>query len=227
MSLFRAFSPVSRALHRTISAPRIFTTASPTLQPISLRKTFAAMTDASPPQDASTTVTPPEEPPLPKLTPAEFRAYNNMAEQMDYYHNHFRHTWSILYRACESNSRPSSLSIRQFLALAAQFCSQLTFHHTIEEQSIFPVLARKMPVFQKKKELLEQHRQIHEGLEKLEDYVEECRKGERELVLREMKGVLDGFGDTLWKHLDEEVKQLGAENMRRYWSVEEMKRMPM
>jgi hypothetical protein len=31
---------------------------------------------------------------------------------------------------------------------------------------------------------------------------------------------------VLWEHLDEEVKTLGADNMRRYWSLDEMKRMP-
>ena len=39
--------------------------------------------------------------------------------------------------------------------------------------------------------------------------------------------VLDSFGGVLWQHLDEEVEQLGAENMRRFWTLEEMGRMPM
>jgi hemerythrin-like domain-containing protein len=169
----------------------------------------------------------PEEKPLPKLTPAEFRVYNKMAEHMDYYHNHFRHTWNVMYKACETNKRPSGMSIRQFLATAEQFCHQLTFHHTIEEQSIFPVLAKKMPIFQDEQELLEQHKGIHEGLEVLEEYIAECRSGEKELQLKEMKRIMDGFGKVLWAHLDNEVKQLGAENMRKHWTLAEMKRMPM
>ena len=84
-----------------------------------------------------------------------------------------------------------------------------------------------MPVFQKEMELLEQHKQIHEGLEKLEEYIRDCRRGEKELRLGEMGKIMDGFGEVLWKHLDEEVKTLGAENMRKYWTLAEMKRMPM
>lgn len=171
--------------------------------------------------DAST------EKPLPKLTPAEFRKYNAMAEHMDYFHNHFRQTWNMMYKACETNKRPAGMSIRAFLSTAEQFCTQLTFHHRIEEQSIFPVLARKMPAFREELELLTQHKGIHEGLEKLEEYIAECRSGEKELRMSEFKAIMDSFGKVLWTHLDDEVKQLGAENMRKYWTLAEMSRMPM
>lgn len=88
------------------------------------------------------------------------------------------------------------------------------------------MLARKMPAFRKELQLLTQHKEIHKGLEKLRDYLEECRTGERELRLDELKEVMDGFREVLWKHLDAEVEELGAENMKKFWSVEEMRRMP-
>lgn len=168
-----------------------------------------------------------EEKPLPKLTPFEFRHYNRMAEHMDYFHNHFRETWTMMMTACEKQKRPKGMSIRQFLAAAQQFVQQLSAHHSIEERHIFPVLAKKMPAFRKELELLTQHKQIHKGADKLEEYVEACRSGERELRLSELKEILDSFGTVLWQHLDDEVKQLGAENMRKYWTLEEMKRLPM
>jgi len=167
------------------------------------------------------------EKPLPKLSPAEFRQYNRMAEQMDYFHNHFRQTWNMLYQACESNKRPAGMSIRQFFSAIEQLTQQLTFHHTIEEQSIFPVLARKMPAFREELELLTQHKKIHEGLDKLEEYIGECRSGEKELRMGDLKMIMDSFGKVLWAHLDDEVKQLGAENMRKYWTLAEMRGMPM
>lgn len=119
------------------------------------------------------------------------------------------------------------MSIRQFINRGLTFVSQLNMHHQIEEQSIFPVLARKMPEFRRDVHLLKQHRQIHAGLDRLEAYLEKCRTGETELQLDEMKRVMDGFGTVLWAHLDDEVRALGAENMRRYWTAEEMKRLPM
>jgi hemerythrin-like domain-containing protein len=183
---------------------------------------------------------------VPKMSPQEFRLYNRMAERMDMFvrlpphtslsnirltenhqHENFRHTYNLLHSACVSGKRPQGMSIRSFLNVGEEFCHHLTIHHTFEEQHIFPVLARKMPAFKKELQLLTQHKQIHEGLEKFESYLRECRSGERELRLEEMREVMEGFGKVLWEHLDEEVKELRAENMRKYWSVEEMRRWPM
>lgn len=179
--------------------------------------------NVTPPKNSSTE----QEKPLPKLSPADFRAYNHMAEHMDYFHNHFRHTWKILMEACENQKRPQGMSIRQFLALGEQFVQQLTMHHGIEERHVFPMLAKKMPAFRKELELINQHKEIHKGLDKLEEYLQDCRSGEKELRLSEMKVVLDGFGEVLWQHLDDEVRQLGAENMRKYWSLAEMRALRM
>jgi hemerythrin-like domain-containing protein len=119
------------------------------------------------------------------------------------------------------------MSIKQFLTTGLELCSSLNLHHDIEEKHVFPLLARKMPLFQKQDLLVAQHKEIHAGLEKLEKYLGDCRIGERELRLNELKVVMDGFGKVLWQHLDEEVEQLEAENMRKFWSLEEMRRMPM
>lgn len=111
--------------------------------------------------------------------------------------------------------------------MGLQFCSQLDFHHSIEEQHIFPVLAKKTPVFRKELDLLRQHKQIHAGLEKLETYLERCRSGEEDMRGEEVHKLMEAFGAVLWKHLDEEVQTLRADNMRKYWSLEEMRRLPM
>ena len=119
------------------------------------------------------------------------------------------------------------MSIRAYPNTADQFCHHLTVHHTIEEQHIFPVLARKMPKFRRELHLLSQHKEIHKGIDKIEEYIAHCKSGEKELRMEEMKEIMDSFGDTLWQHLDDEVEQLGAENMRTYWTIDEMRRMPM
>lgn len=141
-------------------------------------------------------------------------------------HSHFRLTWNQLWDACESKKK-GALSARQMIMMGLQFCSQLDFHHSIEEQHIFPVLAKKMPEFRKELELLSQHRQIHAGLEKLEEYLEKCRSGEEDMRRDEVKRLMDGFGKVLWTHLDQEVKTLEAANMRKFWSLDEMRRLPM
>lgn len=164
--------------------------------------------------------------PLPKLSASDFRAYNRLADMMNAYHNHFRHEWTTLSNACTANKRPQGMSIRQFLSLGESFCRSLTMHHNIEESYIFPELARRMPAFRDQREMKSQHKQIHEGLEVFEKYLQDCRRGETELRLEEMGRIMGTFGEVLWKHLDDEVLQLGAENMRRYWTKEEIRAIP-
>lgn len=76
-----------------------------------------------------------------------------------------------------------------------------------------------MPAFREELELLEQHKKIHVGIDRLEGYLVDCRVGERELRMGELREIMDGFGAVLWEHLDAEVSQLGAENMRKFWTV--------
>lgn len=150
-------------------------------------------------------------------------------------HNHHRLLWTQLLDSCPSpdtdpnpKSNPKSkskLSPRQLITTGLHFTSGLTLHHTIEEQHIFPVLARKMPQF--RTDLVAQHRAIHAGLGKLETYLQRCRGGEADLDRGEVRRIMDSFGGVLWAHLDDEVRALGAENMRLYWTVGEMGGLPM
>ncbi|KAL1953764.1 hypothetical protein VTO42DRAFT_2295 [Malbranchea cinnamomea] len=163
---------------------------------------------------------------LPPLSPAEFRKYNVHAERMNMFHNQFRHSWQTLYNACVDGELPEYLSKRQFIRIGIDLCRHLDIHHKLEERHVFPYLAKRMPAFAHDVELIKQHRVIHQGLDKLEAYLEACVKGQKELKLYELKEIMDGFGRVLWQHMDEEVKALGAENMRKYWTLEEIARMP-
>jgi hemerythrin-like domain-containing protein len=100
-------------------------------------------------------------------------------------------------------------------------------HHDIEEAHFFPHLGRKMPIFRNTQLMKEQHKEIHAGLERFQAYLEKCRDGEREYRAPELKDIMDSYGDVLWTHLDLEVKQLGAENMRKFWTLQDMDRMPV
>lgn len=84
-----------------------------------------------------------------------------------------------------------------------------------------------MPAFQKELELLTQHKQIHNGLDNFEAYIDDCKAGKRDMRMEELKEIMDSFGTVLWAHLQDEVSQLSVDNMRKYWSLEEVKRLPM
>lgn len=122
------------------------------------------------------------------------------------------------------------MSLKQFIDTGLQFAQHLTAHHGIEERFVFPMLARRMPEFRAGRNadaLLQQHRAIHKGMDQFEAYLKACRARETELELGVLREKMDSWGEVLWTHLDQEVKTLGAENMRRYWTMEEVRSMPM
>lgn len=84
-----------------------------------------------------------------------------------------------------------------------------------------------MPAFKKELELLTQHKEIHKGMDKMEAYLDDCKAGKRDLRMEELKEIMESFGTVLWEHLSDEVQQLSPDNMRRYWSLEEVRRLPM
>ncbi|CAG9941990.1 unnamed protein product [Clonostachys rosea f. rosea IK726] len=64
-----------------------------------------------------------------------------------------------------------------------------------------------------------EHLTMHHGIEERHFFPMLARRMPEEKM--------ETWGDVLWAHLDDEVKTLGAENMRKYWTLEEMRRMPM
>lgn len=140
----------------------------------------------------------------------------------------------MLYNAASNGRRPAGMSIKQYIDQGLSFISHLETHHGIEETYIFPVLARKMPEFQsggkggkKAAELLQQHKEIHLGMDSMQEYLSGCREGKYDMEMRVLKAKMDTWGAVLWKHLDQEVKTLEADNVRRYFSLEEIKKIPM
>ncbi|KAI5860587.1 hypothetical protein GGS23DRAFT_580742 [Durotheca rogersii] len=173
---------------------------------------------------------------LKPLTPAEFRGFNRLAEHMDMFHEHFRTTWNTLWAAaCAGDGVTAGRSprARALIDEGLSFVTNLEMHHSIEEKHLFPVLARRMPDFQDAEdgggagELLRQHREIDEGMERFQQYLRACRDGEQELDMTTLKAHMETWGTVLWTHLDEEVQMLGAENMRKYWTLEEVKQIGM
>ncbi|TEA20453.1 hypothetical protein C8034_v008627 [Colletotrichum sidae] len=120
------------------------------------------------------------------------------------------------------------MSSEQIVREGLFFCYRLTNHHDIEETRFFPVLARKMPEFSGQDAvLLEQHRQIHHGLGGMQGYLESCRSRKEQSDPSTLKSKMDPWGKVLMLHLDQEVGILGAENMRKYWTRDEMLDLPI
>ncbi|KAL4790174.1 hypothetical protein BDV19DRAFT_372884 [Aspergillus venezuelensis] len=186
---------------------------------------------------------------LEPLSASDFAIYNRLAEKMSHIHNGFRSMWKTLKIACSGSRSHTDAVVEcqmddtELLMATLSFVEGLSNHHAIEEKFIFPSLAARMPEFSPSGVLVEQHEVIHDGLVRIKSYLRGCEKFLAEdmdgdggrvgegLGRGKLKGLLEGeegeFERVLWSHLDEEVEFLKAENMRRFWGVEEVRRLPM
>lgn len=159
------------------------------------------------------------------MSPGAFEMYNRLAEEMDHFHQALRATWERLW--AETSGSSHQLSTAALVRLGLDFCNHLRGHHSIEELYLFPLLGEKMPNFRPGHFATEQHREIHRGLDRVQSYLDACQKGESVLQREKLRELMDVFGSVLWQHMDDEVRELGADNMKKYWTEEEMKKLPL
>lgn len=121
----------------------------------------------------------PEAPRLEGVTPAQREAGQHLVQ----IHNHLRENMQVLSRLIEQASRgavsPAEVAAqtaglamvsnyRRFGSLCGQYCQFVDMHHSIEDQMIFPAIARRGEGFRKVAERLKaEHVVVHELLERL------------------------------------------------------------
>ena len=159
-----------------------------------------------------------------KMNIVEFSVYNRLAVKMDYFHDILRSTWNEVYAGATSASKDVPAS--RLIGLGLHFCDHLKGHHDIEETLWYPILANRMEGFGPGHFAREQHKEINSGLTALRTYFKDCQTGKRDFQRHEVQELMDSLGKVLWHHLDEEVKELGAENMKKYWTADEMESFP-
>ena len=159
-----------------------------------------------------------------KYTAQEERVWNQLTVMMSHFHEHFKREFNSIYEMADGSFTKIGYSLPLFLRQAQQLNSHLTMHHTIEEREIFPILAKRMPDFDHNTEgvHLKSHEGIHDGLEELEKLVKNYRANPSSYSPTEMRACLDGFRQVLFEHLDQEVADLKGENLKKYWTFEEM-----
>lgn len=157
------------------------------------------------------------------MTDAE---WNHLSTRMASFHNHFRSEFKQIYTLSSTFSK-RGLSLPRFIDYALQFNEQLTFHHTIEERMVFPALAQRMPEFAAAHEHTASHVKIHDGLERYTTYLDAAKRAPEKYKADELKEIMDALASVLFPHLEDEERSLKKENMQKYWTLEELKRLPM
>ncbi|KAK1927009.1 hypothetical protein DB88DRAFT_476362 [Papiliotrema laurentii] len=169
---------------------------------------------------------------MPSKMSLEDKQWNSLADRMNLFHNHFRYEFDRVYKLCDGGFHKEGMKLADFLREAQELHHHLHMHHTIEETYIFPVLAKKMPQFKdgarESGQHLQAHKAIHDGLDKYEAFLKASLANPNNYSAATLRGIMDGFKDVLFRHLDEEVRDLGAESMKAAgWTLAELKRIPM
>jgi len=144
---------------------------------------------------------------------------------MNYFHNWFKQEFNTVYELADGSYTKRRMTLKRYLDEAKQLISHLFMHHDIEESHFFPILARRMPMFNSgtpDARHINSHKVIHKGLENLQDLIVKYTSDSTSYSPDEMRNCLDGFREALFNHLDEEVADLGSANMKRYWTLKEV-----
>ncbi|KAJ7184438.1 hypothetical protein C8R46DRAFT_1064059 [Mycena filopes] len=152
----------------------------------------------------------------------EERQWGRFSKDMAGAHAYFKQEFNTIYELADGSFTKRGLSLSLYLQMAQRLNLHLTMHHTIEERDIFPILAQRMPEFSTDDAHINSHKAIHEGLEELTTLITKFKKEPSTYSPEQMRTCLDGFRGVLFAHLDAEVEDLKAENLKKYWKLEEL-----
>jgi len=153
--------------------------------------------------------------------------WNRVADHMRSFHDHFKVEFDKIYQLADGSFTSRGMSLQMYLRTCNQLVRHLTTHHTIEERYIFPILAERMPEFREDDVHIKSHQGIHDGLDKLSALISKWNKDQTTYNPTEMRTCLDSWREVLFVHLDQEVQDLGGENMKKYWTLQELANIPM
>ncbi|KAI5480221.1 hypothetical protein MNV49_001549 [Pseudohyphozyma bogoriensis] len=160
----------------------------------------------------------------PPKNAAERREWDRMSSRMEGFHSYFRATFEQVYKAADKV--PDVVPLREFLNYAEELEHHLQGHHGIaEERYIFPVLRKKLPEFGE--EHVEEHKAIHDGLDRYVAFITKCKSNPKDYSAGKLREIMASFGPVLFHHLDAEVETLKADNLRRYYTLAEVRLLPM
>ncbi|KAL2192662.1 hypothetical protein P885DRAFT_72776 [Corynascus similis CBS 632.67] len=92
------------------------------------------------------------------------------------------------------------------------FCNYITawyrfldVHHSSEEASFFPVVEKMTGVQGLMDANIEQHKTFHDGIERLQNYIEAVSADKEKYDGDKVVGMIDEFGEVVMQHLTDEI----------------------
>ncbi|KAG6832593.1 hypothetical protein H0H92_014429 [Tricholoma furcatifolium] len=140
------------------------------------------------------------------------------------FHNWFKEEYKTIHAFADGSFNKRGLSLPRYLDTVVAFNSHLHAHHTIEERFVFPILAKKIPKFAHDAQdgHVRSHQAIHDALQSLLALVTKWRMDPASYSPAEMTEALEGLAGVLFEHLDQEVEDLRGDNLKPYFTLEEI-----
>jgi hypothetical protein len=163
----------------------------------------------------------PEPPKLEGLTPSQRMAGAHLREIHDHLRENMRFLAGLIERASrgavsveDTEAEMARLDIvgnfRRFGTLCGQHCRFVEMHHSIEDQAVFPALARQSDVLRKIAERLRaEHVVVHELLVRLGDALTLLAREPTEAHFAAAREVYEAFARVLLSHLGYEEEAIG------------------
>lgn len=162
-----------------------------------------------------------------------FEQWNRLANTMTRPHNMFHRVFNEVYELAGGGFHAKGMSLPGFLHYAQGIARSLEGHHHYEEANVFPKLAKRMEQFRpgpngEDGDHIEYHRKIHNGLQAYERYLLRAARNPDIYSSTDLREIMDAFRKPLFEHLDQEVKDLGAESMIRHgFTLADLDRVPL
>jgi hemerythrin-like domain-containing protein len=137
--------------------------------------------------------------------------YDQVLETMAFFHSLLRHKWADINKDL-SSSNPNA---KRLISAITDFCTHLDMHHRIEEMSLFPILAKRLPQFKRTGAHVAEHAMMHKALEDLQGYAANVQSKQELFNKVKAQGLAKALEDALFPHLQEEEESLKGENLRK------------
>jgi hemerythrin-like domain-containing protein len=127
-----------------------------------------------------------------------------IAREMANAHNGMLRALNSIYQQCIYVKEPRD--VKDLLLYVTFWCDWIHEHHEGEESFLFPRVEEITGVEGLMKVNITQHQMFMNGLEEMKKYAKKTKAEEYDGM--ELRGIIDGFGGNLTKHLTEEIETL-------------------
>jgi hypothetical protein len=142
-----------------------------------------------------------------KLAEVPKDPYDRLHWNMVHVHQIFKNGLERIIPLLKNPPKDDTVNLCGYLQAWA---TSIVAHHDTEELSVFPLLNTKVSMNRE----IEDHKVIHQGLDKFIEYIVECKKTPESFDAQKALTMLEDMKDVLISHLNEEVEDIAPTKLR-------------